>query len=537
MDHRNNRKQQEFSPWGTGSPVLGEREKGKHMTIKRTPFRRLAAGLGALALTAMSMVAFASSASAAQPDDGVPPGNAPADSTGTLSIHKRAGSTTTNPNNGTVQSVDRPPLAGAAFTICKVDGIDLTTAAGWVAAQGKTPSNSTCQTGTTASATTGATGDISFPDLPIGLYLVKETASPAGVTPAADFLVSIPYPSKSGTAPNVTTTWLWNVHTYPKNIIEPGGSKTVADPDAHGLGSIVPWEITTRKLGSFGGGAPLTSYKLIDVLVNQLQYQATTSLEYTLPGGTAQPVNASYYTITPAAPAATAGGSVTVEFTAPGVTWINTLQAGTFFTWKLTTKVVGVGALENKSYENTGGDDVLTGTAQTNWGEAKLLKHEANNEGKTLAGAKFKVYDLPTAATVCPADKAALGTELTVLTNSPNVGDTATEFTSDASGVVLIPGLYVGKDNPSNPATRIYCVVETVAPAGYVLVDTPIQIVVSPGAVAQGQWSAKVPNPVSPGPELPLTGAEGTMLFTLAGLAIVAIAGGGFLVRRARMTH
>lgn len=514
----------------------GERETGNQMTTKRTPFRRLAAGAGALALTAMSMVAFAGSASAAQPNDGVAPGNAPAGSTGTLHIHKRAGTTTSNPNNGTEQTVDRPPLAGAKFEICKVDGIDLTTAAGWVAAQSKTPANSTCAAGTTESDTTGASGSISFDELAIGLYLVKETEAPAGATAAPDFLVSIPYPSKSGTSPNETTTWLWNVHTYPKNVIEPGSSKTVADPGTHGLGSIVPWEIKTRALGSFGSGS-FSSYKIIDQLVSQLQYEATTSLKYTLPGGSAEDVDESYYTITPVAPATTPGGTVTVEFTPAGLTWINGLQAGTFFTWNLTTKVVGVGPLDNKAYENTGGDDAEIGTARTNWGEAKLLKHETNNEGKTLAGAKFKVYDLPTGATQCPANKADLGTELTVLTNSPNVGDTATEFTSDASGVVLIPGLYVGKDNPSNPATRIYCVVETVAPAGYVLVDTPIQIVVSPGAVAQGQWSAKVPNPVSPGPELPLTGAEGTMLFTLAGLAIVAIAGGGFLVRRARMTH
>jgi len=82
--------------------------------------------------------------------------------------------------------------------------------------------------------------------------------------------------------------------------------------------------------------------------------------------------------------------------------------------------------------------------------------------------------------------------------------------------------------------SRTYCVVEVAPPAGYILDNTPHAVVVKAEETATTGAVIQVANVPVPGPVLPLTGAEGTTMFTLAGLALVAIAGGGFLVRRAR---
>ncbi|MBK8463628.1 MAG: SpaH/EbpB family LPXTG-anchored major pilin [Nigerium sp.] len=492
--------------------------------------RRLAAGVGALVLVSTSLVAFASPASAAQPTDGTPPGNAAEGSTGTLYVHKHAGAVTdpAKPNNGTTQTIDRPTLAGVRFDVCLVK--KLVTDEDWASITTATPTLPCIESVT--SQTTPANGTVSFPNLGIGLYKVVEADYPAGVTPAADFLVSIPFPSQSGTAPAVTTTWLWDVHTYPKNGIEGEGEKTVGAPDANGLGSAVPWSIKTRPLGSFNNGAPLTAYKVTDPLDSRLTYVSGSAVvTMVAPGGieTELTGGGTHYTLTPPTGA---GGTLEVAF---NVTYVNSLPAGTTFRIDFGTTVtsVGDGKIKNKSteYVNDQQEGYTPDEVQTNWGQAKLLKRDVNDATKVLAGATFQVYNVNANSTCAP-----LGTgPLNVLTNVPTTGATANAFVSDANGVVNIPGLWVGSNDV---LSRGYCVVETVPPSGYVRDLTPKLITVTPGGLAEGVYSGngQIDNTPVNGPDLPLTGAQGTALFTMAGLALVAIAGGGALVR-ARRNH
>lgn len=508
---------------------LQTERNGTMMTKKTTVLRRLAAGVGAIALALVGVGAMSTAASAAQPADGTAPGNAPAGSTGTLTIHKFAGSPTSQtPPNGTLLDPGpaRPPLAHANFSFCLLN--NLATEADWTAAKNADASTVACPGGTWTSMTPTDSSGITSVSLAMGAYIVKEVAPfPEGVSSGPAFIVTIPYPSVSGTEPNTTTTWLWDVNTYPKNTMTPGGGKTVADPTTHGLGSTVPWTITSRALGSFGDGAPLTSYKLIDQLVPQLQYEATQSLQYQTPGGAWTDVPNSHYSITPAAPATSGGGQAVVEFNPGGVTWLNGLQAGTKLQWKLTTKVVGVGSLENKSYENTGGDDVQTGSATTQWGQAVLKKHHAGDTQKVLKGAEFEVYNSTGGACT------TLGSQVTV-----TVGGTPTTiFVADDNGLVNIAGLWVGSNNTT--ADRVYCVKETKAPAGYTLPANPVSaITVVPGAVAQGSVTLNVPNNPTQGPNLPLTGAAGTAAMSIGGLALVALGAAAIvLARRVRREH
>lgn len=68
---------------------------------------------------------------------------------------------------------------------------------------------------------TDASGVAEFKNLPLGIYLVVETTSPAIVTgPCDPFLISVPMTTDGD-------DWLYNVHVYPKNSTAVGGVSLV----------------------------------------------------------------------------------------------------------------------------------------------------------------------------------------------------------------------------------------------------------------------------------------------------------------------
>ncbi len=488
------------------------------------PIRRLASGVGVLALALAGVIGGASMASATTAGPGQP--GAPEE--GTLVIHKYAGTGTDQPNNGTEQTVDRPPLGGVTFDVTPVGkldngnciALDLTTAQGWTDAQlavgSNPPAPPYCLTTAVLSEETGADGVATFSNLALRLYYVDETAAPSGVTSSVSHYVTVPYSNTSGQ----TTDWLYTVHTYPKNDLSGSGDKTVSAPSSHGLGSTVAWTLTSKPIGSFDGGQRLTAFSLIDNLDAKLTYTGTPAptLTYTTPTASAVDVPASAYTLnTPGG----AGGTVEAEFT--DMAWLNALPAGTFFELTFSTTVTGVGAINNEGFQNSGGDSIKLGDASTQWGPAQILKHQKGDTNKTLVGAMFSVFDSPNGAD-CTG---ALGAALTV--------NGQTEFASAANGIVTIAGLWVGNDNTEN--SRVYCVVETVAPAGYVLDTTPRMITVKPETTATTTAHIEVANTPVPGPSLPMTGANGTLWFTIGGIALIAAAGGGLLMVRRARTH
>lgn len=493
------------------------------MKSKGMPVRRLASGVGVLALALAGVMGGASMASATDSA----PGQDGSPTNGELIIHKYAGGETDQNNNGTVQDIDRPPLGGVTFEVTQVgtlDGgdcvaLDLATPAGWADAQlainSTPPSGDYCLVeASMLDETTDATGTATFSNLPLRLYYVEETGAPDGVDPSVAHYVTIPYASENGN----TTDWLYTVHTYPKNTLDGSGDKTVGEPSGHGLGSTVPWTLKSMPIGSFDDGQSITAFSLIDNLDAKLTYTSTPAptLTYTTPTTAATDVPASAYTLsTPN----TAGGTVEAEFT--DMAWLNGLPAGTFFELTFSTTVTGVGDIENEGFQNSGGDDLSLGDASTQWGPAEILKHQKGDTSKTLAGAKFSVFDSLN-GTDCTG---TLGAALTV--------NGQTEFESGANGIVTISGLWVGNDD--FPTTRVYCVVETQEPTGFVKDTTPHMITVKAETTATTTAHIDVANTPVPGPSLPMTGANGTLWFTIGGIALIAMAGGGLLlVRRAR---
>ncbi len=489
--------------------------------------RRLIGKLLATATAAtLGLLGFVGAAVAAQPD-GVPPSNAPEGAVGDLIIFKFAGTPITqeNPNGTMLGPVARPPLAGVQFTICKVQGFNPLNPTDWQNAATLNPADATCDPGfVNRVVTTDGVGYAVARDLPMGLYKVMETDAPPGVSKSITFLVSIPYPSVSKVQGQDVTTWLWTVYTYPKNTYDSTGLKEIADPGTFGLGSDVQWTIKSRAIGSIAGGE-ITSYKLVDKLqTDKLVYKSSDSLKWFKPGDTVGlDVLSVYYDIvvTPGVPPG--GQTIEAVFNEAGVGFLGNLTAGTYFQWKLSTTVTGIGNLENRAFDNDGVEDFELGRAITNWGPARLLKHEKNNEAKVLKGAKFEVYKVG-----ANNDCAPLGDKVTV--------NGVTEFISDADGQVNIAGLYVGKNGV--PTSRDYCVKETVAPSGYSISNAdPVKITVTSAALTAGFYNAKVPNTPVEGPNLPLTGASGTVLMTVGGLALLALAGGVYLVSRRKQVR
>ncbi|WP_247044009.1 SpaH/EbpB family LPXTG-anchored major pilin [Arthrobacter rhizosphaerae] len=448
------------------------------------------------------------------------------DRLGSITVHKfeRPSTPTGLPNDGTaVDTTGLTPLAGIGFTIQQVNTLDLATNAGWDAAHNLStvfsaadPTGSITGAGFTLGAAqtqaTDAAGTAGFTSLPVGLYLVTETSYPAGVTPSAPFLVSVPL-----TDPNTTDNWLYDVHVYPKNSITTA-DKTVSDAADIKLGDQIGFTIT----GDIPNEGVIDAYRVVDALDSKLTHVGASA---TLVGGT------------PVAPVITAGtdytvgfdaatNTVSVTFTPAGLAVLaanNTAEVQVL----VNTTVNTIGEIANQAqvYPNAGSitnnTPVETPTVITKWGEITLQKIDQN--GTSLAGASFSVY-------ATEADAQA-GTNPIVL-NSQSV------FTVAADGTLTISGLrYSDWANgaavaPGSPDFRTYYLVETTAPAGFELLAAPVSFLIDAATTTAGV-DLQVKNvPSNSGFELPLTGGVGTTLFYAGGALLLA--GAALLFVRSR---
>lgn len=409
-------------------------------------------------------------------------------------------------NDGTAITVpgDANPLEGVVFRVQQLTDIDLTTAAGWTAAQAMDVATALTSTlGSDLGGATNTSGELVINDLPVGLYLVQETNPGSNniVSPAAPFLVAIPQPSGEG-------DWNYNVHVYPKNALLDAPVKEVNDEEAFKLGDIVDWTITAS-VPVLAEGDEYNSYIITDKLDFRLGFAgATVNLN-------GSPLDAGDYTITPTVTdPTTAGELVTITLTESGLVKLRALGAAGTITVDLQTEVLSIGEtgiIPNQAIvfindPNQGSDGTPTNIPETKWGALEITKHAEDNTDAVLAGAVFKLY-------VNDGTAAA-----------PIIGELILEdLTTDASGQILVEGLKAGE----------YVLVETAAPAGYLLDETPRSITIVAGSVASPNLYS-VPNEQEPPFNLPLTGGTGTMLFTIAGLVLLVGAGAGYTIMRKR---
>ena len=459
------------------------------MKIKNKALRRIVAGIATLALGVTGAAAIGGVASAA-PNV---PGNINPDAVGSIIIHKHVKDATSTDGNPAGD-----PLVGVTFRVTEVllneSSVPLATAEGWTAIEGLEPEEipgGAFTKGTATTHVTGANGQVTAGNLKVGLYLVEEIDAGSNLitAPAAPFLVTIPFPGDG--------SWNYNVDVYPKNELgSVTPTKTVGTPDTSAdvqLGAIVPFTISVPVAKP---ALPYTSFSITDALSAGLEFSSWGAISI---GSTA--LEAADYTIS--------ANNQTVTLTASGLDKLNTASAadGTTVTAVINAKIVDLGQLENKASVSINGKPGETPEVTTNWARLDITKEDSKNAAK-LAGATFELYK---------ADKTTL----------------LATGTTDVNGKLSF-NVWVGND--SDVTEDVY-LKETVAPQGYVLPADPWTGPITLTADTTAETSITphtIKNLKAEGPELPLTGAAGTLAMSLGGLALVAVGGGAMVASRRR---
>lgn len=511
---------------------------------------RVAAAVGAVALGAVGLLGVGAVANADPADPSY--GNIAPDEKGSITIHKFLNQTGDDEGDiSTGNSGFSDPVEGVVFTVYPLhkDGtkLDLTVPASWVGLSDLEPGEGcTAPTGYTlgdpaGTITTVDDGSGSLGNLGIGAYVVCETstsgakvdgASVTVVRRAAPFIVTLPTPWENG--------WIYGLHAFPKNSAFEALTKTIlTQGDRLTLGDLVKFEVSID-VPTLPPGTNWTQGAITDKFDARLTAgdPAVDSVKIvrTDPAETITLTETTDYTVD------TTHGAAIV-FTPTGLArFNNNAHLGDTIKVVFNAKVetLGNGVIENQAgvwtndpdfdAETSDWDDapVTSNTVTTNWGTSLAWKHAKNTE-TGLAGAEFDVYP---SAEPYPADGECGTTEKS--------GSSAlyTGLVSNAEGDVAVPGLYVSdsEHQPYNSAFRCYVLKETAAPAGYVLpsnANFPLKVTIGQNDGDEGP-DAQIPNTQQTVPDLPLTGAAGKLLLTVAGLGAGAVVLGLVLVNKRR---
>jgi fimbrial isopeptide formation D2 family protein/LPXTG-motif cell wall-anchored protein len=473
---------------------------------------------GAFLVAALVALGGAAAAEAATPTPAPAVNLIDSTTKGSISIHKYENPATATglPHDGTEQTVTGlTPMPDVTFTVQQVDptGLDLTTNAGWAALAELTPTDAkNGPFGQERKVTTDANGLAVAAALPVGVYLVTETAYPAGATPSAPFLVTVPL-----TDPVNDARWLYHVHVYPKNSVSTL-TKTVDDEPAQRFDDVV-WTI----LGDIPDVEAIDGYKIVDALDSRLDYVSTT---VSLTNGAKllldEDYTVSYDSTT---------NTVTVQFIGTGLTTLAQNSAAQVKV-VIATRANAAGEIPNAAvlYPNlpsftaeTGKEDgpggpVVTPEVETKWGNVTLYKFAEGAEGKkvNLRGAQFAIY--------LSEEDARAGVNAIATATTGDDGTltfTGLRYSAWSDGEPVAPG---------KPGYQSYWVAETKAPDGYELLAAPIEVVVDDEDTAVDYEVENVPN--RGGFTLPVTGGLGTAALSVAGLFLVAC--GLLMVRKHR---
>lgn len=507
------------------------------MTTRTRKSRRFGAVVGAFAL-ALGGALATNSVAHAQPapgQDGAPaPGQYGAPTEATLTIQKFV-------DNGQKDQ----PLEGVKFSVTQVGkldssntcvAIDLTDSAQWkgldnlfASPNGAAPTGSAegdfCLTATVHEFTTGVDGKASK-TLPLGIYHAVETdigPNPV-VSKAYPFYISLPT-TKDTANGTLTSGWNYDVQAFPKNKVAEKPMKTIADQGdgARVIGSEVAWTITSP-IPTLSANEKFTQAEVTDNFDSRLVYSSSTLKIVKQGAADVELIEGTHYDVDNS-------NGTKWTFKDAGYQALTDNQGGNLVV-EVKTKVsdpIGDGAIANRDYKSQFNNALPQGgepTPYTYWGQLELLKVDNSATQKKLKGAEFEVYNSDSAGQ-CPAAKPTTG----VLANG----------TSNEHGVVVWDnssqtlGLWIANsDNGAiNPLpTRNYCVYETKAPAGHVGQNEPWTSTISPGETAKNTITAV--NKRKDGPDLPLTGAQGTIALTVAGLGLLGAGAGALSYARRR---
>ncbi len=490
---------------------------------------------------------------------------------GSITIHKYQEQDdidwSNKPNDGTeLTSIPQgaQTIEGVTFTLYKVSDVDLTNQADWTGVSTLNSSsvdNAMNPTNVTIGAktlditkvgdySTNGRGIAKFGNLDLGLYYVVEsdTGNNQIVKKAAPFFITIPYAARAG-------AWNYNPHVYPKNTVNNSGSKTVDVLNVKKIGDPVTWTIKQTLPKSDNGytavGAvdPLDPVlKLADANNQPIGFDASPNdlkkaVTVKVNGDT---IDSDLYTVTKADIYRQGDRRNAIRIALnkanpddpTSVITDPTLNEGDEVAIVIRTIVAEMpesGEVPNSAYkiineydpfnqpggpgnlDNPGnpGDNPPPIESEENprYGDYAFKKIDDTSDKKPLAGAVFEIW---------------------------NANDeVVAEATSDEHGVVHFKGIFLGKYPKSTAAAVVskpFKLVEKVAPAGYKLPTASIDITVSQGKITDAANTNNfIENEKSDLPSLPLTGAAGKVILTLAGAGLIALASGTFMVSRRRM--
>ncbi|MEZ7898548.1 MAG: SpaH/EbpB family LPXTG-anchored major pilin, partial [Flaviflexus sp.] len=338
------------------------------------------------------------------------------------------------------------------------------------------------------------------------------------VSKVPDFYVSIPTALGEGGA-----GWTYDVVADPKNQLMDVPSKTI-DEDQVDLvvGSDVTWTLNVP-IPTLNNNETFTEAVITDTLDSRLTYVAASSSVTFDSDPATSLVEGTHYNVT---------GNAVWTLTESGRALLDSNQGkNLIIEFDTTVTSVGDGSIPNDDYGSKFNGTTVPGDDEphTYWGQLSILKTDDSESALPLAGAEFQVF--PAAGTQCPA---------TVPTGDP----VATGVSGD-DGIVLWDymapassplGLWIANsDEPLTSPTKDYCVYETVVPSGH-----SAGVITNPVTITAGEDNVKaltVVNPKTDGPDLPLTGAQGTLLMTVGGLVLVGVGGGALALTRRRKTE
>lgn len=450
--------------------------------------------------------------------------------TGTLTIYKRANpDETQDPTGEAVNPVPGDALPGAGFTLYKVTNADLSTNEGIAAASNLTVATAQQGEAVGAEQITDAEGKANWENLPVGVYILRETTTPEGYSPAADSLVFVPMTRANAEAGG--TQWLYDITAYPKNTSKKTPEKKVEDSGKN-VGDTVKYTIDTWAQ-TVREGQFRTIYRIEDTLDPALD--AKNATVQVTPNSF---VEGTDYNVTKN------GQNIVVEFTDAGVAKIeNGQQISATIEARVKEDILTDGALKNKARQiqnnpnsNQKTDEVPSDTPEVKTYFGKIEFKKVDGDRKALEGAEFQVYGTnEDTCTNADANEEAR--------QKANGLDT---WTSGSDGKVTIEGLHAnnianmdsnGNTTP-NKYTK-YCLFETKSPKGFELLAEPLEFTltastendtVTASEIQVGENGGEVVNLKDTTPKLPLTGGMGIGLLALLGGLIIAA--GAFAAKR-----
>ncbi|MDY5584627.1 MAG: SpaH/EbpB family LPXTG-anchored major pilin [Arcanobacterium sp.] len=456
-------------------------------------------------------------------------------------------------------------LAGAEFKVYKVH--DLKSNADWEAARKLIEAGAAAYTPAgdpVATVETSATAGVKVANLNVALYYVVESRTPANYTGSQPFFVTLPM-----TTPN-NQGWDYDLDVYPKNdkVNEP--HKEVIDAQSHKVGDTNTYKVRVD-LPNYGDvvGAPNTAgkYTAPDGVINHhdLPYfvvddtfdPSFTNVQVTevsIAGTPLEPAdftvsningntNAKRVSLTESGltkAAQSSGAEIVVTYTAE----IASVPANGELT---NTAVTKPGPRPNVDSTKPNPDDDPgneTPSVVSKFGKIRIEKVNAADKNVKLAGATFAVY--PAKITFAADGKTIESQTCEGLTGNPLSTFTTNDEGKGVSEALEVTNWYNdgvelaeggntnghldGAQYAQKYGKHKYCLVETVAPAGFQLLADPIEFeleTVGDSADVVYTFTEVVNQPDNFGNKLPFTGGEGVAIISIAGVLLIG-AGTGY---------